>query len=148
MPRHVLRFVVWGLFRMSKISFSGIVSSYSAFGQRAAAFFHANGPQSRQAILFVIGVTVLCLGLLEPVAAQMFPSTFNDDRVAEATNLMLKYIEGSFGALVMVVAGLGAILGAAFGQYRAALGLLVVAVGSFILRSVVGTFFNDSRIRP
>ena len=46
----------------------------------------------------------------------------------------------------MVAAGLGTIISAAFGQYRAALALLVVAIGAFILRSLVTTFFNDRRI--
>ena len=49
--------------------------------------------------------------------------------------------------MVMVAAGIGAILSSAFGQYRAALGLLVVAVGAFILRSLLGTFFNDINIQ-
>ena len=59
---------------------------------------------------------------------------------------MFKYIEGSFGVLIMVVSGLGAIMSSAFGQYRAALGCLVVAVGSFILRSVASTFFNSDAL--
>ena len=66
--------------------------------------------------------------------------------MAEATNRVFGYLEGSFGALVMVSAGLGSLISSAFGQYRMALSLLVVAVGSFILRSLVTTFFNDRRI--
>jgi hypothetical protein len=42
----------------------------------------------------------------------------------------------------MVVAGLGAIISAAFGAYRAAVGMLVVAVGAFILRALVSLFFG------
>lgn len=61
----------------------------------------------------------------------------------QVINAIFTYLEGSFGALVMVCAGIGAIVSSAFGQYRAALGLLVVAVGAFVLRSLVGTFFND-----
>ena len=47
----------------------------------------------------------------------------------------------------MVAAGIGAILSSAFGQYKAALSLLVVAVGAFILRSIIGTFFNDNNVQ-
>jgi hypothetical protein len=47
----------------------------------------------------------------------------------------------------MVCAGLGAILSSAFGQYRAALGCLIIAVGAFILRSFLSTFFNDENIQ-
>ena len=53
-------------------------------------------------------------------------------------------MEGAFGALVMVVAGLGAIVAAAMGAYRAAVGMLVVAVGAFILRALVSLFFGDN----
>ena len=42
----------------------------------------------------------------------------------------------------MVVAGLGAIVAAAMGAYRAAVGMLVVAVGAFILRALVSLFFG------
>lgn len=74
------------------------------------------------------------------------PGTYNDVRFAEATNRIFGYLEGAFGSLVMVAAGLGTIISSAFGQYRAAMGLLVVAVGAFILRSLVSTFFNDVNI--
>ena len=122
-------------------------TSYRKVCRRFAAWQSAQQEQWCQGALFAFGVLILCIAIVDPAFAQRY-TTFNDDRVAEAANLLLMYLEGSFGALVMVVAGLGAILGAAFGQYKAALGLLVVAVGSFILRSVVGTFFNDDRIRP
>lgn len=66
----------------------------------------------------------------------------DDTRLIEVLRAILAYLEGSFGALIMVGAGVFAILSAAFGQYRAALGLLVVAIGSFTLRSFISTFFN------
>ena len=72
---------------------------------------------------------------------------FNDVRVSQAVNMMFIYVEGSFGALVFVCAGVFAILSAAVGQYRAALALLVVGIGGFILRSILSTFFNDITIR-
>ena len=59
----------------------------------------------------------------------------------------MTYLEGSFGALVMAAAGIGAIMSAAFGQFKASLSLMVVAVGAFILRSLMGTFFNDIGIQ-
>jgi len=52
------------------------------------------------------------------------------------------------GALVMAAAGIGAIFSAAFGQYKAAMGLMIIAVGAFILRSFMSTFFNDDNIQP
>ena len=100
-----------------------------------------------QLILFILGVLLLSLGLQSIGEAQGLTATYNDTRIAESVNVILTYLEGSFGALIMVSAGIGAIMSAAFGQYRAALGLLVVAVGAFILRSLMSTFFNDVSIQ-
>ncbi len=109
-----------------------------------------------QCFLVLFGVSLLTLGSIDLALAQSGGGglrgsdggliTFNDTRVTNSVNAILTYIEGSFGALIMIAAGLGAIISSAFGQYRAALGLLVVAVGAFILRSLVSTFFNDANI--
>jgi len=104
-----------------------------------------------QAMLLLLGVALIAGGVSHDVIAQGSLGTdelgeYNDERVAEAVNRIFGYVEGSFGALIMVVAGLGAIMAAALGSYSAALGLLVVAVGAFILRSLVGTFFNTDSI--
>lgn len=100
--------------------------------------------------LFIIGCLILLAGLIVDVEAQHRPHTitYNDERLRGAMNAVLTYLEGSFGALIMVAAGVLAIVSSAFGQYRAALGLLIVAVGSFILRSLVSTFFNDRGVQP
>jgi hypothetical protein len=98
--------------------------------------------------LLLLGVGLLSFGLAESAsAAYSAQARFNDDRIAEAADVIQTYLRGSFGALVMVCCGVAAILSAAFGQYRAALGLLVVAVGAFILRSLVATWFNDSSLQ-
>jgi type IV secretory pathway VirB2 component (pilin) len=101
-----------------------------------------------QSALFVLGVCALALGSTFDGLAQLdaLQIEYNDQRFAEAANAILSYLEGSFGALVMVVAGLIAIISAAFGQYRAAMGCLIIAVGAFVLRSFVSTFFNDGNI--
>lgn len=110
-----------------------------AFG---AAIQQPNNRQMQLALL-AIGVGALSVGIVTGAIAQdAAPGAFNGERMQEAVVRIFQYIEGSFGALVMVAAGLGAILSSAFGQYRAALGCLIVAVGAFILRSVVHTFFN------
>jgi len=124
---------------------------YVSLGQKASAAFYAPSREQAQIVLLALGVLLIAGGVTMNVFAQGdvtsdLVGNYNDERVAEAVNRIFGYIEGSFGALLMVSAGLGAIMAAAFGQYRAALGLLVVAVGSFILRSLVGTFFNDENI--
>ena len=121
-------------------------------GQYLAAASIAPSHRQAQFLLFALGTVLLALGAQNGLEAQISAAggntlgSYNDTRIAEAVNRIFGYLEGSFGALIMVACGLGAIISAAFGQYRAALGLLVVAVGAFILRSLVTTFFNDRRI--
>lgn len=99
-------------------------------------------PQILQLLLFSIGMLLICFGLHSQVWAQGNEPAFNDERIQEAFGLLLTYLEGSFGALIMVVAGVFSIISAAFGQYKAALSCLVIGVGAFILRSFISSFFN------
>ncbi len=94
--------------------------------------------------LLIVGATLLSLGYSDLSWAYEYQGnklTIDNSRLDEMIDVILDFIEGSFGALIMVVSGIGAIISSAFGQYRAALGLLVVAIGCFILRSLVNTFF-------
>jgi hypothetical protein len=119
----------------------------------ATACTHPSAKQGR-VMLFLAGTGLLVFGVADIATAQAGnipdPSqiNYNDARIIESLQAVLAYIEGAFGALVMIAAGLGAIVSAAFGQYSAALGLFVVAVGAFILRSLVVTFFNTVGLEP
>ena len=99
--------------------------------------------------LGILGVALLGGGLTELALAQgggpagsWSQAQFDDTLIKNSVGNLFKLIEGAFGALVMVVSGLGAIVAAAMGAYRAAVGMLVVAVGAFILRSLVSLFFG------
>ena len=59
-----------------------------------------------------------------------------------ACDRILGYIEGGFGSLVAAAAGLAAIIAAAVGGFKAAWALLVVGVGSFIVRSYITLFLS------
>lgn len=132
-----------------------IKSKYQSVSQKIGAVLTSPTEKQAQVMLFALGVVLLSAGVatgagaqaVAPGAGQGLKTTYNDARLADSINAILTYIEGTFGAMVMVAAGIGAILSSAFGQYRAALGLLVVAVGAFILRSLVGTFFNDTNVQ-
>jgi hypothetical protein len=123
--------------------------AHTAACQRVGAMVAAPSEKHARIALFMAGVAVLSLGLSHEVIAQGNGnlSKYNDLKIANAVNVIMTYLEGSFGALVMAAAGIGAILSAAFGQYKAALSLMVVAVGAFILRSLISTFFNDQNIQ-
>ena len=131
--------------------FSGIRKLYTEVGQRVGAFRLAPSKAQTQLMLFALGLVLIAGGTVHGANAQGtvdLPDVgaFNDDRIAGALTRLLTFLEGSFGALVMVGAGIGAILSSAFGQYRAALGCLIVAVGAFILRSMMTTFFNTESL--
>lgn len=118
-------------------------------GQSTLAYFTAPSKEQIQMTLFVIGAVLITVGTLKGAHAQssfsdinLENSAYDDQRIQGALARIFRMLEGSFGALIMVCSGLGAILSSAFGQYRAALGCLVVAVGAFILRSITATFFN------
>jgi hypothetical protein len=113
-------------------------------------------PTEKQAqmILLAAGVVALGAGLSVDAIAQNvgggIPEASNggieDARIANAVSTLFKYLEGSFGALIMAGAGIMAIASAAFGQYKAAMSCMIVAVGAFILRSFMNTFFNTTSL--
>jgi len=128
---------------------SNVSERIAATGQYVSALFLSPSRAQGQIMLFLMGITLLGTGLVMEAIAQTgagdidaSAATYNSERLNESLQVIFGYLEGSFGALIMVSAGIGAILSSAFGQYRAALGLLVVAVGAFILRSLTTAFFN------
>ncbi len=121
--------------------------------QYTAASFAAPSEAQVRTIIFLAGISMLAISLSLDATAQPTggggntSTKYNDAKVANAVNAIMTYLEGSFGALIMAASGIGAIMSAAFGQYKAALSLMVVAVGAFILRSIMSTFFNDQNIQ-
>ena len=104
-------------------------------------------------MLLVFGVALLLGGIVDISHAggtgpsgSFSEAGFEDDLIRNSVGNMFKLVEGAFGALIMVVAGLGAIIAAAMGAYRAAVGMIVVAVGAFILRALVSLFFGTDYI--
>ncbi len=123
-----------------------IAGAFTHAGQVLSVAKYSPSRNQARASLFILGIALVSLGLTTGAMAEV--GVYNGDRIQDSINLLLTHLEGAFGALVMVCAGIGAILSAAFGQYRAALGCLVVAVGAFILRAFLSTFFNVEIIEP
>ena len=122
-----------------------IAAKYSDVCTKAALF----GERHANAFLFVLGVALVSGGIAEYSIAQgagptgsFSEAAYDDQLVRSSVGNLFRLIEGAFGALIMVVSGLGAIVAAAMGAYRAAVGMLVVAVGAFILRALVSLFFG------
>ncbi|MCB0344347.1 MAG: hypothetical protein KDD66_04490 [Bdellovibrionales bacterium] len=99
-----------------------------------------------QKFLYIGGAAFLFGGLAHFATAQSL--VLNDERIRCAAHQLLALTEGNLGALLMVVAGIGTIISGAFGAYRAATSLLVVAISAFVLRSFVHIFFNLGSVNP
>lgn len=86
----------------------------------------------------IISGSAIAIALLYPCV-----SLAQEEGIRRVSLLLLEeLIEGPFGALVMIVAGLVAIVSAAMGAYRAAMSCLIVAIGAFTLRTFVEIFFG------
>ncbi len=94
-------------------------------------------------LIFTFGFIIACDGVLAQTELSTAQPAFEPGLISCAVAQLFLLIEGPFGALIMVVAGIGAIISAAVGGYRAAVSLVVVAVGAFILRSLVSLFFGS-----
>lgn len=90
------------------------------------------------AFMFAFGIMILATGLAGVSEAQ----NINTIKINCAAVILLYLTEGDLGALVMVIAGISTIIASAFGAFRAAHALLVVACASFVLRSLVDIWFS------
>ena len=128
--------------------FTNVKESFQGVSQYLGAAITAPSRGQGMFMCFVVGAAVLLAGTSGAVHAAggytPYEIQYNDQRIMDVIGAIFTYMEGAFGALIMVAAGIGAIVASAFGQYKAALGLLAVAVGAFVLRSLVSTFFNDT----
>lgn len=124
--------------------FTKIKNGYVTVAQKLSAAFVAPTEKQARVVLLLLGVGLLGVGLSGAAHAQNLGGiSYENDRINDAIGVVMQYIEGSFGALIMTAAGIGAIMSAAFGNYKVAMSLLVVAVGSFILRNFITAFFPD-----
>ena len=85
---------------------------------------------------FFLGIALLYGGTLELAHAGY-------GSYGQACDGILQLVEGTFGALVTAVAGIGAIVASAVGGFKMAWSLIVVSVGAFVLRAYI-TLFNGT----
>ncbi len=130
-----------------------ICKKIKGLGDTLCVRAHVFMEQNPQQVLFALGVIALTLGVTELTHAQ--PSIvdellgggdddFDDREIRKAVCQLFRLIEGAYGALLMTVAGIGAIVAAAVGGYKAAYQCLVVGIGAFILRSMVSLWFGTN----
>jgi hypothetical protein len=120
--------------RRSAMNVNKRVKTMRDFFNTACICVSVKATDVHKAMLFLLG-TVLFFTAGADTAHAGFGS------FGEACNKMLLLIEGAFGALVAATAGVAAIIAAALGGFKMAWALVVVAIGSFILRAFI-TIFN------
>lgn len=93
-------------------------------------------------VLGVVAVAIQGITRTERAPDQFY----SESRIASTVNAMLTYIEGSFGALVMVSFMLAALMASFARRFKMAGGFVTIALCAFTLRSFTATFFNDQNI--
>ena len=124
--------------------------------RRRSVFGGPRGEASFSLLLLAVGVGSIAFGIMDDAAAQVSSGAvinYTDDRVVNNVEVVMTYMEGSFGALLMVVAGIATIVTTALAKYKSSKKLLVlalvffaIAAGLFFGRAVTGTFFNDDQV--
>lgn len=84
---------------------------------------------------------MLPLSVFAQDAAQVIG--FDSTELTSSRDSFFSYIEGSVGTLIVVAAGVAAIISASMGMYAVSKTLMIAAVGTFIIKSVTLTFFPD-----
>ena len=67
---------------------------------------------------------------------------FNTDVIEWAICEIFALMQGPLGGLLTAVAGAGAIVASAFGAYRAGFSLIVVAITSYAIQTLVAIYFG------
>lgn len=86
--------------------------------------------------LFSAGTTMISISLPE----YSFAFASAEFAIKEICGHMM----GNLGALLMTAAGVGAVVSAAFGNFKASYGLIITGVGAFTISSLLGLFFEDA----
>ena len=123
---------------------------YSTLCRRAHAAKQVFISNHTGTLLLLLGLFLLFHGLQElGIAQDVGDGDGGGDVEIDTTEIekgwcqLYRLIEGKFGGLVATVAGIGAIVASAFAAYRAAVSLVVTAVGAFILRALVSLWFGE-----
>jgi hypothetical protein len=92
--------------------------------------------------LFIFGVLILTFGINNlsfAIESESEAGAIIKEQLCKVMNLLA----GPFGALVMVVAGLAAVVTAAMGAYKMAMSCVVIACGSYLVEAFAKLFFGD-----
>jgi Ca-activated chloride channel family protein len=79
--------------------------------------------------------------------AQYVPkASYNDTPIAERADIMLTYMNGQFGAMLMILSFLFAVYSVIFRKFKLSGVFVMLTCLTFTLRSLVSTWFNDTTL--
>ncbi len=85
-------------------------------------------------------LAILALAVFTPDAA----FAYDGGKFEEVCDSILNALaDGDLGSLLAALSGVAAIIASAMGGFKAAWGLLVVSVGSYILKAYIGIWFDE-----
>ena len=85
---------------------------------------------------------IFALSILIPTASAYAQVTRPDTMITVGLCNVLSLASGSFGAALTIVAGLVALVGSAMGSYKAAMSVLIVAAGTWLIQPLMELFFG------
>lgn len=88
-------------------------------------------------------IVLLAVFSVDTAFAADVQNGFSGEAIRLSRDSIFDYMEGSFGAFLLVCAGFGTILSASMGMYSQSKVLLIAALGIFSVRSMTVTFFPD-----
>jgi len=91
--------------------------------------------RSKNPLIFILSVLI-------PTASAYGQVTRPDTMITVGLCNVLALTNGSFGAALTIVAGLVALVGSAMGSYKAAMSVLIVAAGSWLIQPLMELFFG------
>ena len=116
------------------VNFLRKVSTYSSQSPRPSR----SRILSQNSILLLVAFVLLA----KSDAALAQAPVFDDSEIRIAVCQLMDLMNSSLGALLTAVAGIGAIVGAAFGAYKASMSMITVATASYIMPTLVGLWFG------
>ena len=105
------------------------------FQRLEKSFFLSAFKHCRTPLIFILAILV-------PTASAYAQVTRPDTMITVGLCNVLALTSGSFGAAITIVAGLVALVGSAMGSYKAAMSVLIVAAGSWLIQPLMELFFG------
>lgn len=116
-----------------KLDIKNLINNYSIW------FFVKTTNSKEGRLISSLGIALFLLAL----HASDDSYAYDDAKYGKVCRNLLKELGGDFGSLLTAAAGLGAVVASAAGGFKIAWSLVVVAVGSYTLKTYQEIWFDE-----